>query len=266
MTSGMFTTDTVTIVTAATGHRDLSKCLGSVQRQTYPHVHHCVVVDGAEHAGKVHDAIAKRSESKRPLDAFCLPQPTGKQKWNGHRIYAAMSYLVNTEFISFLDEDNWLEPDHVESLISAIRSTNSQWAFSLRNIVDGEGNFVTRDECESLGNLHHVFFNKDHFHIDANCYMLKREIAVQLSQAWYRPTRPPAGQLEPDTLLCRLLLQNCPQVCSNRRHTVNYAIGNRSDSVRAEFFLRGNEAMHQAYPTGLPWDRAEQTTSGKGAS
>ncbi len=252
----MFTGDTVTVVTAAVGHRDLPRCLASVQRQTYPQVRHFVVVDGVEHLAKVKDLLAKQVDANVPLDALCLPHPTGKDRWCGHRIYAAMSYLVNSEFVAFLDEDNWYEPDHVESLVRAIRSTDSDWAFSLRNIVSANGSFVTRDECESLGNLHHVFFDKEHFHIDANCYLLKREIAVQFSQAWYRPTRPPDASLQADTLLCESLLKHCPQGCSNRKYTVNYAVGNRADSVRADFFLRGNQVMHNAYPEGLPWERS----------
>ena len=254
----MFTRDTITVVTGATGHRSLSRCLASVQRQTYPNVRHWVVIDGPEHEGRVRSAIANLDDSPRPIDLMCMPQPTGKDRWCGHRIYAAASYLVNSEFIAFLDEDNWLEPDHLQSLLRAIRSTESLWAFSLRNIVDQAGGFITRDECECLGSLHHVFFNKDHFHIDTNCYLLNREIAVQFSSAWYRPTRPPDGQLEADTYLCRLLLQHYPPGCSNCLHTINYAVGNRPDSVRAEFFLRGNQAMRQAYPAGLPWERSEQ--------
>jgi hypothetical protein len=250
----MFTRDTVTVVTAATGHRSLPRCLASVQRQTYPHVEHVVVIDGPEWEERVRQAVAQLGAGARPLRLMCLPQATGKERWCGHRIYAAVSFLSNAEFIAFLDEDNWFEPDHVESLVSAVRATGSHWAFALRNIVDEEGTYITRDDCESLGNLHHVWFHREHFHIDTNCYLLKREVAVQFAAAWYRPTRPPDGQLQPDTLLCRLLLQHCPQGCSNRKYTVNYAVGNRPDSVRAEFFLHGNQVMRNAYPQGMPWE------------
>jgi len=250
----MFTSQTVTVVTAATGHRNLQKCLQSVQRQTYPRLEHLVVIDGPEHDERVGRVLEQRGHSSRPLQVIHLPSPTGKDKWCGHRIYAAMSFLTNCEFICYLDEDNWFEPDHVESLVAALRGAGAQWAFALRNIVDEEGRFITRDECESLGNLHHVFNNQADVLVDTNCYLLRREVAVRFAPVWYRPTRPPGGEIEPDRLLCRLLLQHCPQVGTNRRHTLNYTVGNRPDSVRAEFFLYGNQVMHNAYPLGLPWE------------
>jgi hypothetical protein len=250
----VFTQNTVTVITAATGHRNLLKNLLSVQQQTYPSVEHFVVIDGPEHQERVEGTVAQLTQRSKPLNLIHLPCATGKERWCGHRIYGAMSFLSNSEFICYLDQDNWFEPDHVASLIAAIQANGSQWAFSLRNIVDEEGNLVIPDLCESLGNLHHVFNSPTDYLVDTSCYMLRREVAVHFAPAWYGPTRPPRGQMERDRLFCRLLLEHCPKVCSNRRHTVNYTVGNRPDSVRATFFLRGNQAMRERYPQGLPWE------------
>ncbi len=57
--------------------------------------------------------------------------------------------------------------------------------------------------------------------------------------------------------MCKLLLEQCPKVCSNRKHTVNYAIGSRSDSPIAGYFLRGNQLLRAKYPQGLPWERPQ---------
>ena len=251
----MFSSGTVTVVTAATGHEKLVNCLRSVQRQSHAQVEHVVVVDGQEWHERVQEAVTQSEPLQKKLHVVQLPQATGRNNWNGHRIYGAMSYLLNSEFISYLDEDNWLDPDHVESLLSAIRKTQSRWAFSLRKICDFSGNVIAFDNCESLGNLHRVFSKKDHFHIDTSCYLLHRELAVECSPLWYRPWRALRGEPCPDTLVCRQLLRQHPKTCSNRKHTLNYTVGNQALSVRAEYFLHGNQVMRDLYPNGLPWEQ-----------
>jgi hypothetical protein len=45
-----------------------------------------------------------------------------------------------------------------------------------------------------------------------------------------------------------------PRGVCTRRHSENYSVGNRPDSVNGQFFLRGNEVMRKRYPDGLPWE------------
>ncbi len=189
----MFTRETVTVVTAATGHRHLLRCLNSVQRQTYPHVEHFVVVDGDERLAQVQAVMAQLDRRDKAVHVIALPQATGKERWCGHRIYGAFSFLVNSEFISHLDEDNWFEPDHVETLVAPVLATQAQWAFSLRNIVDEDGNFITRDDSECLGNFHPVYDKPGIFHVDTNCYLLRREVAVHLRRCGTGPAGRPTG-------------------------------------------------------------------------
>ncbi len=188
-------------------------------------------------------------------EVLVLPEPTGLQRWNGHRIYAAASLLANTEFVCFLDEDNWFDDDHVASLVAAVRAGGGRWAFALRKIVDADGAFVTLDQCESLGSLHGPFADPADVHVDANCYLIGRELAVLVAPCWYSPTRPGDGRPEPDRTVARLLLGRAKPACTNGRHTVNYTVGNRPDSVPASFFLYGNRLMRDRYPAGLPWER-----------
>jgi glycosyltransferase involved in cell wall biosynthesis len=130
----MFTSDSVTVVTPATGHRNLPKCLESVQRQTFENVEHVIVVDGKDRQDAVDAALAQSPSAARARQVIVLPQATGKEKWNGHRIYGAMSLLCNSEFIAFLDEDNWYDPEHIEEILRAIRAQNAAWGFSLRKL------------------------------------------------------------------------------------------------------------------------------------
>jgi hypothetical protein len=119
--------------------------------------------------------------------------------------------------------------------------------------VDADGRFIADDKCESLGNLHHVFNNPQDVHIDANCYLLGREIAVGCSPIWYAPGYVPNVR-DPDRTCCRELLEFFQPASSNRKHTVNYRVGNQARSVQARFFLFGNAKMKRVYPNGLPWE------------
>jgi glycosyltransferase involved in cell wall biosynthesis len=267
--SVMFSRNSVTVITAATGHRRLANCLQSVQKQTFGDVEHLVVIDGEDRKPKATEILDTVLAGSKPRHVITLPAATGKNNWNGHRIYGAASFLANTEFVCYLDEDNWFDPDHVESLVAAVRHTpGATWAFSLRKIVDAHGQLIALDNCESLGHLHHVFDKPDDYHIDASCYLLSRTIAVAGSAVWYRPTRvgpgiPLLGQLyagaglrsEPDNAMCRGLLKNFAPGCTSGRHTLNYTVGNRPDSVQAEYFLHGNQMMKLMYPDGLPWEK-----------
>jgi hypothetical protein len=248
----MFSQGTVTVITAAIGHHNLSKCAASVQYQTHAKTDHWIVVDGPEHEANVRNRLPPTLK-KRPT-VLTLPHSTGKNNWNGHRIYAASSFLINSEFIAFLDEDNWYDPDHIGSLMSSIESSKAAWAFSLRKIVDIDGNVVVLDNCESLGGFHHAVNSPQNFLVDTSGYLLRREVAVAHAPIWYSPTRAPDVRMEPDGALCRALLKSHPKFASNRRHTLNYSVGNRPDSVQAGFFLHGNEVMRQKYPGGLPWE------------
>jgi glycosyltransferase involved in cell wall biosynthesis len=250
----LFSKDTVTVITATIGHRFLGRCAESVQRQTYPHVEHYVVADGIEHHEKMVRGLDAFRGARKKLVATVLPYATGKEGWCGHRIYAAFSMLCNTEFVCFLDDDNWFEPDHIESLVNAMRATNAAWGFSLRRIMDAGANFLALDQCESLGNLHPVFDNPIDWHVDTNCYLLRRETAVAVAPVWYRPIAGAINHVTADRMVVRYLMQSFPAICSSRKYSVNYTADAKSTSVNPKFFLDGNRIMRERYPNGLPWE------------
>jgi len=245
----------VTVITATTGDSRLIRSIESIQKQTYVNLEHMIVVDGQEHREKVDNILRNIEKPTRiQFHVLQLPYATGKNKWVCHRINGSIPFLCNSDLVSFLDEDNWFEPEHVESLVSMIHYGKLDWAFALRNIVDEDGRFVTKDLCENLGNLHHVFQDPKDYHVDTNSYMFKRNLAIQFSHIWNRPARP-QGMLEADRAMYQCLSKSVPNFAGTCKHSVNYTVGNRSDSVQAEFFLHGNKVMRAAYPHGLPWER-----------
>ena len=241
----------VTVVTPTVGTRHVRRAIESVEAQTYPLARHLVVVDGAEHRALVEDVLP--ASPRRPIDVIVLPATIGGRGFNGHRVYAAAPYLVDSRFVAFLDEDNWLDPDHLEAVMAGITAAGAAWGFSLRRIVDEEGRFLADDDCESLGPVPSWLDASVHL-VDANCYVLRRDLALATAGLWYR--RAP-DETSPDIELCRWLLAERPRFVATGRPTVNYRLHGPRAGVRADFFRRGNAEMLRRHGGRLPW-RAEQ--------
>lgn len=230
----------VTVVTPTTGAPYLRQAIESVKNQTYENVQHLVFVDG-QPKGRV---IC----SEYPhIDVIDLPYPVGTDRFNGHRMYGASAFLAKGEYICYLDEDNWLEPTHIESLMK-IMETGVNWAYSLRKIVDTNGEYVCNDDCESLGLWESCI--GDQF-VDVGCYLFPKQLALQLSPIWYRKAREP-GVPEVDRMLMHVL-KSQTTYGTNSDYTLNYRTGNTQLSVQKEFFLNGNEFMKQKYNGEYPW-------------
>ena len=240
----------VSVITPTTGHAFLEDAVKSVANQSYGPIQHLIVIDGSERAERARAILADH-----PVDIIELPYATGADRFNGHRIYGAATYLCKGDLICFLDEDNWMDAAHIESLVRVIEKGNA-WAFSLRNIFDQDGNFICRDDCESLGKWPSVLSPKDYF-VDVNCFMLPKDVAIKVSPAWYRKNREP-GVVEVDRMITGVLRANARRYDSNYRYTLNYRAGNTERSVKPKFFLNGNAKMAKVFPNGFPWDRSAQ--------
>jgi hypothetical protein len=243
----------VSIITATTGNPILKKNIESVRNQTYKNIQHIIFVDGYHSAKNASNVLLQMEfPSLNVLEetVIQLPYSVGKDRWNGHRMYAAGTYLCEGEYVMYLDEDNFLEPNHVEECMKVI-SSGKDWTFSFRKIVDKEGNYICNDDCESLGSWPSVLDQRDYF-IDVNCYFLPKLLAVHLSPIWYRKAREP-GVPEVDRVLCPTLRDVAPNNQGTHKYTVNYTVGNTQLSVQDNFFLQGNKIMLDRYNGKLPW-------------
>lgn len=236
----------ITVVTPTTGNKTLEQAIHSVQAQTYQNIQHLIVIDGQYPDA---EQIVSRFQT---VDVVRLPYPTGTNRFNGHRIYGASGFLAKGEYLAFLDEDNWFESNHIDSLYSVIQAGNT-WAYSLRKIFDQSGKFICHDDCESLGKWPTVMSPED-FLIDVNCYLLPRQWALNTSYLWYRKFREP-GQMEVDRVLLKALkLLELSFDCTFQYSTC-YRTGNTQNSVTSNFFLKGNQQMLELYKGTLPWKK-----------
>lgn len=244
----------VSIITPTTGNSYLAECIESVRAQTYENIEHIIVVDGKERWEKA-DEILKASEYPRQSKEYLcvLPYATGTNRYNGHRVYGAATYFADGDFHLWLDDDNMLSPNHVESLVKLIKEKNLDWAYSFRKIIDKDSRILCQDDCESLGMWASILHPQDFF-VDVNCYFVKKEVAVQITPVWYRKFREP-GQMEIDRAIAAVLMHpnNKLKFDCTRDYTVKYRVGNTQLSVQADFFIQGNKKMLERHNGKLPW-------------
>jgi hypothetical protein len=245
----MQTNVSVAVITPTVGTKHLDKNLWSVSNQSYDKIKHYVVIDGPNF----------KDDTERILDSYNnkfvlqLPENTGANNYNGHRIYGSVPFLVDADYVIFLDEDNWIEPNHVETLVDKVK--HYDWVFSLRKIINQDGEYICNDDCESLGLWPTVLHENEYF-VDVGCYFLPKKLAIDTSRIWYRRARHPQEQPEVDRLLMQILLQNKLAYTCTGEYTLNYRVGNRKDSVQAEFFLQGNQIMSKKYEDKFPWRKS----------
>jgi glycosyltransferase involved in cell wall biosynthesis len=229
----------VGIVTPTTGSVELEKCIQSVQSQTYTNLKHYLFLDGSDVKVNLPYSL------KYPIKKISLEENVGADGWYGHRVYAACSFLVDTDIIIYLDQDNWIKSKHVESLVNLIEQKNLDWAYCLRKIYDKEGKYICRDDCESLG-MWPAWVGSDVHHVDTSCYAVKREVAVQVGHMWY-------AKWGADRRFFSVLMSAFKNNDCTREYTLCYRLGGNEGSAQKQFFMDGNLWMLKKYNGDLPW-------------
>ena len=232
---------TATVIIPTTGTPEVRNAIESVLNQTYPTISY-IVCDGNAYRGKVKPIVDDYLGNPNIKICF-LPDNVGANGFYGHRVYAAFTHLVNTKYVMYLDQDNWLEKDHVQECAHAIENNNVDWCHSLRNIYDKNAKFICKDNCESLGK-YPAWTNTNH--IDTNTYCLKTEIAIRIASVWH-------GGWGQDRVFLNAIAQHFPKFDCTGKYTVNYRVDGNAGSVNSEFFLNGNNVMREKYKGVFPW-------------
>ena len=234
----------VAVVTPTIASEHLAKCIDSVDKQTYEDIVHYIFIDGCQYEPKAREILVGSSKTRM----IELEENVGKG-WYGHRVYAACSFLVNADVICYLDEDNFLEPNHIETVVKKLQEGND-WVYSLRNIHDKEGKFLCEDNCESLGKWP-VYFNPEVHHIDTSCFAIRRDIAVHIGHSWY-------GKWGADRQFFGALKKYFPKYDCTNQYTTNYRLDGNENSVNEEFFTKGNKINTEKYQGNFPWKTGQQ--------
>jgi GT2 family glycosyltransferase len=235
----------VTVITPTIGSPKLKDAIESVQKQTYK-CNHLVVIDGPEYF----DVVMKNATPGN-AQFICTPENTGKTGGNfyGHRIYAAYPHLINSDYILFLDEDNWFEPDHVETLIKTIEEKKLDFSYSLRKVFDADGKYLLDDNCESLGKWE-IFGSRHSNHgkqylIDTSSFCFTRKFIQETCHLWH-------SGWGGDRRYFYAVKDNAKWDC-NHKHTLCYRLDGNQGSVTKEFFVEGNKTQENYYGGKYPW-------------
>ena len=232
---------TATIIIAATGNRVLDNAISSAVNQDHTDTKVWVIIDGPEYVARTLEI----TEKYPTVGITALPENTGGGGFYGHRIYAAFGHLVNSDYVLLLDQDNFMDTDHVSSLIKTIEDNNWQWAHSLRKITDKNGNYLCLDDCESLGRWP-IYLGEGHHLVDTSCYCIKREVFQQISGAWH-------WGWGGDRRFLSAISQHFTAWGTSGKYTLNYRLDGNANSVNKEFFDNGNAVMYGRHNGNYPW-------------
>ena len=236
----------VTVITPTIGSEKLIDAMKSVANQTYK-CNHLVVIDGPGFKDKVNSLVP--AEFLHSVKYVVSPENTGGKGFYGHRIYAAYPHLLNSEYILFLDEDNWYEPNHVESLIKTIEAKNLDFSYSLRKIFSPDKKYLLDDNCESLGKWE-IFMSRGsphgkHYLIDTSSFCFKREFIQKTCHLWHHGWGGDRHYFYG--------VKDHAKYDTNGKHTLCYRLDGNPNSVTKEFFETGNKTQEAYYQGKFPW-------------
>lgn len=254
------TSPSVVVILPSIVSPKLEKAIKSIEKQDYPNLEVLVVIDGLGYVDEWIDFDKKHSNPwfTKNVHACIIPWNVGGNGFYGHRVYAAFPHLVNHDYIAFLDEDNWYLPRHIHTLSETLtKFPNAMFAHSLREIYDEKGEFVTKDNCESLGEWQAwttpAFATKDQEVrlVDTSSFMFKRQFLTQVSQLWHWGW---GGDRRFFNLMRNQV--KCQWACTGQ-YTLAYGLDGNPNSVTKEFFIEGNKRMRDKWKDAFPWAKEE---------
>jgi len=229
------------VITPTIVSLNLRRCMKSVRDQTH-HTHHLIVTDGIDDVSEESYHILKQKYGY-PKAEINLPWNVGKDggDWYGHRVYATIPKLIpeKYDYIFFLDEDNFFEPEHVETCVKTMEDDKLDWCHSLRRIVDKDGKFLINDDCESLGKWP-IYGQPGHHLVDTSSFCFKRDFIRQACPHWDHGW---GG----DRRFLSIISPTTKWDCSGK-YTLNYRLDGNPNSVTEQFFIEGNKKTDQKRP------------------
>jgi hypothetical protein len=164
----------VSVITPSVGVAELGRAVGSVGSQTLNKKHsvrHIVVADGKQYLAEVTKQAMNgwKGEGLTPR-IYAIPDNTGRDKWNGHKIYAYYSQMLQCDYLFLLDEDNSYDSNHCETLIPIAEKHGFAW--SMRKVYTKQGEYLGVDRQESIG----VQLNGAGYAlVDTSCWCLRAD-------------------------------------------------------------------------------------------
>lgn len=237
----------VCVITPSIGKDGLTRAVESVTNQTYKNVHHLIVADGAEYYQSVLSKIPIQF-TEHAASVTITPTNTGADGMYGHRIYAAYPHLVNADYILFLDDDNWWDENHVETLVNLCEQQNLDFTHSLRKVYVGD-KYLADDCCEAIGRWPIAWFDATQHLVDTSSYCFRRNWLIHMSQLWHYGWGGDRRFF--------MMVKDQAKYDTNGLHTLNYTLPDMDKAYGGDYdiFERGNKLMKQKYNGVFPWQK-----------
>lgn len=124
--------------------------------------------------------------------------------WDGGALRTILSYLANSRYISYLDDDNWYAKHHLSSMYNAIQGQD--WAYSLRWYVHPSSRKpVCEDRWESIGPVPNGTSFDASGWVDPNCLAIDKVACEALLPWWSIPQRNSATAMDADRTVFQIL-------------------------------------------------------------
>lgn len=237
----------ITVVTSTIGRPELRQCIESVRAQTF-RAEHLIFVNGSKHWDNATNVqVAMKPTGTFWEQEFRLYSETGDYGAGPSMadVFAASAFLAQSEWICWLDDDNWFDPDHVESLLEHCKRNDLAWAYSLRRFVAKDGTLICDDDWCSLGH-YPVLGTKEHL-VDNSCFFVRRDLARRFALAWT------AMPLVADRCFTLALMKSGVKYGCTGISTVNYRIGTGTAQNPPEYYLEQARRARMEMPDGFPW-------------
>lgn len=149
----------VSVVLVTICRKSLYRAVRSVFSQDFEGTVHLLVGADVEMFGDFNEIISELMPECPPnitLTGISLGYSTSTRhggvhsSWYGGSLRTALSFLSSSELVTYLDDDDWYEPQHIRLLHKAIQGKT--WAFTLSNYADpNDESILGIDTTESVG-------------------------------------------------------------------------------------------------------------------
>jgi hypothetical protein len=163
----------------------------------------------------------------------------------GGALRTVLSYLANSRYVAYLDDDNWMHEAHLGSLRAVIGGHH--WAFSMRWYCDDAARRpLCVDQWESIGPGRGVQAKEFGGWVDPNCIMIDKTLAEPVLRYWSVPMPIPGGSVPSDRSVFDQL-RRLPWICTGLP-TSFYSL----QPTDANYHSRMDLVYRHWHATGLP--------------
>jgi glycosyltransferase involved in cell wall biosynthesis len=173
----------------------LKPALESIFRQQFNgRIHILVGIDSPQGDLALLDEVCATRPPHCTVQVFWLGFSTSTRHGGLHRpgdggaLRCALTYLANSPFVAYLDDDNWWHPQHLVLMRNAIGE--AEWGFALRWFVHPETRRpIAVDTWESVGPGQGIFNEQFGGFVDPSCLMINKLACPLAAPYWNFPLK-----------------------------------------------------------------------------